>query len=176
MKSRTVAGGRVTVQSGGIDFALDFAGVHLAEAAGVPKFRAEITAELDVLFVEEDVLAERRGTHDAEAKGVRAVFSNEVERVGRIAEALGHFAPDFVAHDAGEVNVREGGLAGVFEAGHDHAGDPEKKDVGTADEGGGGIEFFSGGFVHGCERPQPRGEPGVEDVGIAGEAVLLKNT
>ena len=92
-----------------IDFALrTCAALHLAETAGVPKFVAEIAAELDVLFVEEHVLPERRAAHRAEAQRVRAVLGDELERVGRVAERLGHLAALFVANDAGEINVRNG--------------------------------------------------------------------
>ena len=75
------------VSSVRIDLALHFAALHLAETAGVPELVAEIAAQLDVLFIEQHVLAERRAAHHAEAQGVRAVFGDEVERVGRIAEA-----------------------------------------------------------------------------------------
>src|SRR2546423_3215684 len=78
---------------------------ELAEAAGVPKLVAEVTAQLDVLFVVEHVLAERRAAHDAEPERVGAVIADELERVGRIAEALRHLAALLVADDAGEIDV-----------------------------------------------------------------------
>src|SRR5688572_144795 len=41
-----------------LDFGLDTAGLQLAEPAGVPEFIAEVTAELDLLFVKENILPE----------------------------------------------------------------------------------------------------------------------
>src|ERR1017187_10506362 len=76
-----------------LDFALNWevgTADHLAETAGVPELVAEIAAQFHVLLVEEHVLAERRAAHGAEAEGVRAVLGDEHERVGRIAERLGH--------------------------------------------------------------------------------------
>src|SRR3984957_10800134 len=80
---------------------------HLAEAARVPELVAEVAAQFDVLFIEQNILAERRGAHHAEAQRIRAELRDEVERVGRIAEALGHLAALLVTDDAGEINILE---------------------------------------------------------------------
>src|SRR2546422_6677887 len=81
--------------------------LHLPEAAGVPEFVAEVAAQLDVFLVEKHILAERRAAHRAEANGVGAVFRDQFERVGRIAELLRHLAALLVADEAGEINVAE---------------------------------------------------------------------
>ena len=150
--------------------------LHLAEAAGVPELVAEVAAQLDVLLVEEHVLAERRAAHGAEAEGVRAVFGDEFERVGGIAEGLRHLAALLVADDAGEIDILERQVAHELVARHDHARDPEENDVGSGDEVGGRVEGAEGGrggvvgFVagpaHRGEGPEPGAEPGVEDVGV----------
>src|SRR5207302_8721611 len=98
---------------------------ELAEAAGVPEFVAEVAAQLDVLLVVEHVLAERGAAHDAKAERVGAVIADELERVGRIAEALGHFAALLVADNAGEIDVVERHPAHELVSGHDHVCDPE---------------------------------------------------
>src|SRR5213592_1808061 len=114
-------GARATRRAGSLSY-------HLAEAAGVPEFVAEVAAQLDVFLVEKHVLAERRASHRAEAKGVGAVFGDQFERVGRVAECLRHLAALLVANEAGEINVAERYLDHELVARHDHARDPEKDD------------------------------------------------
>ena len=162
---------------------------HLAEAGDVPEFGAEVASGFDTGFVEADVHAGGGDAHDAVAEAVGSVFGNEVEGVRGVAEGFGHFAALDIANDAGEVDVAEGdggfdfflgeggGVAVLafvveFEAGHDHAGNPEEDDVGSGDEGGGwvvGMEamafhFLLVGPAHGGQGPEPGGGPGVEDV------------
>src|SRR2546430_143260 len=136
---------------------------ELAEAAGVPEFVAEVAAQLDVLFVVEHVLAEWGAAHDTEPERVGAVFADEVERVGRITEALRHLATLLVADDAREIDVLERHPHHELIAGHDHTRDPEENDVRRGHEVGGRIEGLEGwvlgvlGFVtrpaHRRERP-----------------------
>ncbi len=58
------------------------------------------------------------------------------------------------------------------ESGDEHARDPEEDDVGPGDERAGGIEFLARAVLgaHGFVGPEPRGEPGVEGVGVLGPA------
>lgn len=62
------------------------------------------------------------------------------------------------------------GIVADVHAEHHHPGHPEEQDVVTGDEHAGGIELRQlGGRVgpaHRGERPQTRGEPGVEHVGV----------
>src|SRR5437879_12377594 len=95
---------------------------ELAEAAGVPEFVAEVAPQLDVLLVVEHVLAERGAAHDAEPERVGAVVADELERVGRIAEALRHLAALLVADDPGEMDVLVRNLANRLVAGPGCAG------------------------------------------------------
>ena len=108
--------------------------------------------------------------HDAEAEGVGAELGDEVERIGRVTEGLGHLPALLVADDAREIDVLEGQLFAVLKARHDHACDPEKDDVGPGDQVRGGVEGLERGRffrpAHGRKGPQPRGKPGVEHVGI----------
>ena len=69
-----------------VNLRIRFAGaMHLAKARGVPKFRREVPAFLDLLFVERNVLADRRDPHQAEAQSIRTVFRDQIERVRRVA-------------------------------------------------------------------------------------------
>ncbi len=145
-----------------------------AEAGGVPEFVAEVAAFFDLFFIEADVLALGGDAHEAEAQAVRAVFDDEVEGIGGVAERFGEFAALGVADEAGEVNVTEGDVAGdvvgarglEFESSNDHACDPEEDDVGAGDEGGGRVEFCARRLVHGGVGPEPGGGPGVKAVGV----------
>ena len=145
--------------------------LHLPEPAGVPELVAEISAFDDLLFVEFDVLPLRRDAEESEADAIRAVFGDEVKRVRGIAKALGHFAPLLVADDACEIDILEGNLPCVFEARHDHAGDPEKDDVWAGDQHAGREEFRQRGGFHGLMRPQPGGEPCVEHIRVLHPAI-----
>ena len=160
----------VAGQQRGIDLALHLAALHLAEAAGVPELVAEVAAQLDVLLVEQHVLAQRRAAHGAEAQGVGAVLGDEFERVGRIAQALAHLAAQLVADDAGEIDVAERQVAHELVARHDHARDPEEDDVRPGDQVGRGVELLQRVRLlrpaHRGKRPEPGAEPGVEHVGV----------
>src|ERR1035441_7911141 len=89
--SRNVADGLVELeqdpfiiagQEGWINFALHLAPLHLAEATGIPKLVAEVAAQLDILLVEQHILAERGAAHRAEAQRIGAVLGDEFE-IGR---------------------------------------------------------------------------------------------
>ena len=68
----------ITGEQRGIDFAFDFTALHLAETAGVPQLVAEVTTELHVLFIEENIQSLRRAAHGTEAQSVRAVLGNKL--------------------------------------------------------------------------------------------------
>ena len=113
-----------------------------AEAAGIPQFVAKVSAELHVLFIEEHIGSHRRAAHRAKAQCIRAVLRDEFQRLGRVAEALGHFAALFVTNDSREINITERQFTFVFVPRHDHSGDPKENDVRPRDEIGGGIKFL----------------------------------
>jgi hypothetical protein len=80
--------------------------------------------------------------NDTEAQAIRAVFRDEVKRVGRIAEGFRHLAALRITDNPGEIDILERkplgqGLARVrvFQPGHDHAGDPEEYNVGARHKG-----------------------------------------
>src|ERR1017187_981154 len=158
----------VARQESPVDLALHLAPLHLAEAAGIPKLVAEVAAQLDILLVEQHILAERGAAHRAEAQRIGAVLGDEFERVGRVAQALAHLAAQLVADDAGEIDVAERQVPHELVARHDHACHPEEDDVRAGDQVAGGIELLERRRLlrpaHRGKRPQPGAEPGVEDV------------
>ena len=163
---------------GRVDFALGLAALHLPKATGVPQLVAKVAAELDILFIEEHIQPQRRTAHRAKAQGVGAVLVDELERLGRVAEALGHLAPLFVANNAGVVDIAKGQLAAILVAGHYHPRDPKENDVRPRDEVGGGVKFLERVRLlrpaHRGKRPQPRAAPGVEHIGILLPALTLR--
>src|ERR1043166_5199095 len=138
--------------------------VHLAKPRDVPEFRREVSAFLDLSFIEPNVLSRRRDAHQSKSQAVRAILIDQLERVGRIAERLRHFAALAVANDAGEENVVKRNvffdLSGFprleLEPGDDHARDPEKNDVRRGYEHTCRIEFLSCLRIHRLVSPQPR--------------------
>jgi len=69
-----------------VDFRIGRAGaMHLAKTRRIPKLGREIASLFDLLFIEANVLAARRDTHETEAQTVRAVLVDQIERIGRVA-------------------------------------------------------------------------------------------
>ncbi len=145
----------------------------LADAEGeqtmrVPNLIREIASHLETAFGEVDVLSVRGEHHQGEADRVGAVLLNHEERVDAVAERLAHFAADLVADGAVYIHVYKRNVTHEFEAGHNHAGDPEEDDFGGGDEELGRVVVFEFGRLlgpaHGAERPEPGGEPRIEHV------------
>ena len=163
---------------GGGGFGLCFVRVGfpaLDEAVGVPDFRAEVASLLDHRLVVEDVVAGRRAEQHSQADGVGPVLLNQFERVGRVAQGLAHLAAQFVANDAGEIDVAEGHVVHKLIAGHDHTGHPEEEDVRSGHEVVGRIVVFQVGValpvgvsgflrIEDADGPEPTGKPGVEHI------------
>ena len=160
------------------DFSLRLAALHLAEPAGVPQLVAEVPAQLDILLVEQHVLAKRGAPHGAKAQGIRPVLRDQLERVGRITKALGHLPALLVADDAGEVDVAERQVALPLVACHYHPGDPEENNVRPGDEVGRRVKLLKRLRLlrptHRGKRPKPRTAPSVQHVGILFPTVTLR--
>jgi hypothetical protein len=99
------------------------------EPAGVPEFVCEISTLFNLLFVEPNVLAMWRDAHEPKSETIGAIVCNQVERIRRIPEALGHLAPLQVPDRSCEVDIFEWNSPLIFKPGHDHACDPEEDDV-----------------------------------------------
>src|SRR5213078_971866 len=129
-----------------------------------PEFCREVTAFFYLFLVEANVLAGGRDAHQTKSQAVGAVLVDQLERIGRIAERLRHFAALPVANNAGKENVVKRNvvfnLAGFpwleLEPGDDHARDPEENDVRGGYEHTGRIKFLSGLRIHRFVSPQPR--------------------
>ena len=93
--------------------------------------------------------------------------------VDDVAAGLAHLHALRVADEAAEVDGVEGHLAGVLDAEHDHAGDPEEEDVVAGLHDAAGVEGAEVvglvGPAQGGMRPEAGAEPGVEDVRVLRE-------
>ena len=157
----------------------------------VPELVGELAALGDLVLVEADVL--RRGHREqAEAHRVGAVGGelaalledrraraavDQAQRVDAGAERLRHPPPVGRLDERVDVDVGERDVVRELEAEHDHPRDPEEDDVAARGEHVGRVERAQLRRVLGPaerrERPQARGEPGVEDVGVLDPAVAL---
>ena len=148
--------------------------VHHHKAAGIPDLVGEVAQGLALLNVEARVIAGRVAGDEVEAQRVRAVLLRHLQRVDAVAEGLGHLAALVVADEAVDEHRLERLLLHLLHAGEDHARDPEEDDVVARDHDGRGIPILEVGGVQirpakRGERPECRGEPGVEHVLLAGE-------
>ena len=106
---------------------------------------------------------------------------DDVDRVEDVALRLRHLLAVLVAHEAGDVDVLEGDATGEMVGHHDHPGDPEEDDVEAGHQHRRRqalVEIARGhlGFVRpaqGAVRPQGRGEPGLQDVVVAGQCCVV---
>ena len=145
--------------------------VHLGEARGVPQLGGEVAVALDAALRQLDVAPLRRHRRQREAQRVGAETVDEVERIDDVALRLRHLRALLVADEGVDVDVAERHLAAEMQAHHHHPRDPEEDDVEAGDQRAGRIVAVELGRLVGPaerrERPQRRGEPGVEHVGIA---------
>jgi hypothetical protein len=170
----------------------DLGTVHQCELRGVEELGGEVAGGLRRVLTDRQVGAGVGTAGEGEAQGIRTVVTDPVHRVDAVAQGLRHLAAVLVTDEAVEEDVGEGhlrasatlggtraGLAGTESgtvdgvgegAEHHHAGDPEEQDVVAGDQHGGRIELRELiGLVrpaHRGERPQCRGEPGVQDVAL----------
>src|SRR5437867_928896 len=144
------------------------------EAPDVPQLVREVAARrergFEVVRVEDDVGAERAAADHGPAQRVRTVELHHVDRVDAVAQRFGHLTVLRIAHRAVQVDGRERLPLHEVEAGHDHPRHPEKQDFGRGDERVPRVEARQVrrplGPAEGRERPQPRGEPRVQHVGV----------
>ena len=113
------------------------------------------------------IIAQQQGnTH-----GVSAVLLGHNERVDDVALGLRHLLPLSVANEAVNVDLPEGDGAHELETHHDHARDPEEDDIEAGDENARRIVARKLRCLvrpaKRRERPEGRGEPGVEHIFIA---------
>src|SRR5208337_3324185 len=140
--------------------------LELPEPTCVPELVCEIPTLLDLLFIESDVLAVRRDSHQPKPETVGSILRNQVERIGRIPETFRHFAAPQIPDNSGEEHILKRHRSLVFEACHDHARNPEKNDVGPGYQVLRRVETLPRRLIHRGKRPQPSGEPGIQHVWI----------
>ena len=172
------------------EFVAEVAGqFHLRKSRRVPRDLTELVAlaspAIEFQIFKNQVLAHGNRTHDPEPHGVRSVFLDKNKGIGRVLLALGHLVSVPVPDETSEIDVAKRHFAHVLVPRHDHARDPEENDVRPGDKVGGRVEGLQGwilgvpGFVagpaHRGEGPEPGTAPGVEDVGVLGEAEFTFN-
>ena len=121
---------------------LFFGRIHfptLDQSKGIPNLVGKIPALLAELFVERQIIACRGSEQHAHTDTICAILLHQLNGVGTVAQALGHFTPLLVPHNACVVNVFEGCFAPVMVATHDHPGHPEKHDFWGRDKVVGGV-------------------------------------
>ena len=105
---------------------------------------------------------------------------DDVERVDDVALRLRHLLAFGVADQSVYIHLAEGHFARELDAHHDHAGDPKEDDVEARDEHRGRIEPLQRGDIvwpiERGERPERRGEPGVEHILVLAEWQILSET
>ena len=143
-------------------------GLHLDEARGVPEFGAEVSTDLELVIGQEHVLPGGRNHDQAEAQGVSAELVDDRQRINRVTQALAHLAALVIAHGAVDVHVGEGNVIDKLDARHHHPRDPEEDDLRGRHQVLGRVKprqvFALRRPTERAERPEPRGEPGVEHI------------
>ena len=141
------------------------------EAGGVPDLRREGAGGRDARRPERQVAPRPREDGEGEADRVGAVLVAHDERVDDVPLRLRHLLSPLVADEAVEEDLAEGDAPVEPDARHDHPGDPEEEDVEARDHDVGRVEAREVLRLvrpaEDRERHEPRGEPGVEDVGVA---------
>src|ERR1041385_4683455 len=67
--------------------------MHLSQTRHVPELGGKIAALLDLFLVVANVLTAGRDAHQTKAQAVGAIFINQLERIGRVAQRLRHLWP-----------------------------------------------------------------------------------
>ena len=142
------------------------------QARDVPELVGELAPLLDGAVGEAHVLG-RGHLEQAVAHRVGALLRDHLERVDAGAEALGHAPSVGGEHRRVDDHILEGHLADQLQAGEDHPVLPQADDLARRRLQVAGVEAAQVGRLvgpaEGGERPQRRGEPGVEHVLAAGQ-------
>ncbi len=164
-------------RGGRIETGLRHAVVHLGEARGVPQLGREIAIALDAAARELDVAPLRGHRGQREAQRIGAVGVDQLQGIDDVPLRLRHLLALLVADQGVDVDGAERHLLHEVEAHHHHAGDPEEDDVEAGDQHVGRVVARElrrlVGPAERRERPQGRGEPGVEHVLVALERHVL---
>jgi len=109
---------------------------------------------------------------EGETHRIRAVGVDDVQRVHAVAEGFTHLLPFAVLNHRVDEHVGERQAVTEVDVEHHHARDPERENLARGGERVGrvpdvkrAVAFFVRPGERG-DRPERRGEPGVEDVGV----------
>ena len=84
--------------------------MHLPEARDIPKFRREVSAFFDLLFVEANVLASGSDAHQTEPQAIGTILVEQFKWIGRVTQGLRHLPAKLIANQARKINVGEGNI------------------------------------------------------------------
>src|SRR5437868_14312074 len=112
--------------------------MHLPKTRDVPKLGRKVTAFLDLLFIEANVLATWRSPNQSEAQTICAILCHQGERIGRVPERFRHLPALLITHDPGKENIPKWNVIFIafrltrleFQSGDDHSRNPEENNVG----------------------------------------------
>mmetsp|Transcript_83519 Transcript_83519/g.215089 ORF Transcript_83519/g.215089 Transcript_83519/m.215089 type:complete len:366 (+) Transcript_83519:1325-2422(+) len=141
------------------------------EFACVPDLVRKALGIVDHALGQRSVLTSDATGEERVPQRIRTTHLDGLQRVNYVALGLAHLLTVPVTHQAVQVDLREGRLAGQCDAHHDHARDPEEEDVVTSLKHGRRVEVLEVGVglvwpAHGGEGPEARREPGVQDIRI----------
>ena len=147
--------------------------VEQDEACRVPDLVGERTVAHHALLGKRQVAARRRHRRQREAQRIRAVPLDQIEGVDDVAACLRHLLSLGVPHQASDVDLVERDLLHEVQTQHHHPAHPEEQDVEAGDQHRGRVIAFQLGRgvrpAERGERPEPRREPGVQDIGVLPE-------
>ena len=142
--------------------------IHHDETGCVPYLVCEVTACFHSLPVETHVVARCISGDQRHTQGICAVLVDNLKRIDTIAKRLTHLASLAVAYQTVDQDGVERTLAGLLISGEYHTDNPEEDDIVTGYQHVGRVEVFQllGFFrpAQGRERPQCRGEPGIQGI------------
>ncbi len=150
--------------------------VHQRELGGVEQLRAEAARPGDPFLADRRVRTRVRPARQGEPQRVGAVVVHPLQRIDGVARRLGHLLAVRIAdHAVQRDHLERLDAVHRVEPEHHHPGHPEEQDVVAGDEHAGRIELPQiRGVVRPAqrgERPQARGEPGVEHVLVLAPAL-----
>ena len=95
---------------------------------------------------------------------------DDLQRVDDIPLGLAHLVAFFITNQAVQINIFEGDFSGIFDAHHNHAGDPEEQNIITCFQYTRGVEITEICRIfrpaQSGMRPQSGGKPGIEHVHV----------
>ena len=144
--------------------------LHFHEARGVPDLRAEIAPDFELLLINLRIAIERSNKRDRESKSVCRVRVDKLQRIERVTLRLRHLRTVGRANDTVNYDILKRRLTHKVDTRHHHTRNPEEDNILSGYEIARRIELIEIrrllGPTKSRERPKPRAEPCIENIGI----------